>query len=66
MIQIIVQLTFHDKLAIITEYMPKKRHRLQPLPSPLFRPIGPSASPFGLAPWIADDEKTFALYLNGS
>ena len=46
--------------------MPKKGHRLQPLPSPLFRPIGPSARPFGLAPWIADDEEAFALDLDGS
>jgi len=36
---------------------------LKPFASPLLRSIGPSTSPFGLAPWITEDDEALSTAL---
>jgi hypothetical protein len=36
---------------------------LKPFTSPLLRSIGPSTSPFGLAPWITEDDEALSAAL---
>ena len=56
-------LTLHHKLTIVPHLMVELLEHLKPFASPLLRSIGPSASPFGSAPWITEDDEALSAAL---
>ena len=56
-------LTLHHKFTIVTHLMGELLEHMKPFASPLLRSIRPSTRPFGIAPWITEDDEALSVAL---